>query len=150
MSWSSGIDRLTACGGVERGNRKRRSVRLRFVEGLRAWRFAGHLELSDLVWKPVGRERRGSICHLKVQMGHDRVAGVSYQADYLTGMDMLTAMNFDAPRLHVGIESIVPVTQIENYGVAVRSVERDVCGVITGCLLRLPVDNVDDKCVGNR
>src|ERR1700735_1017121 len=100
IEWHGSLDGLRR---VEWVDRKRRSVPLRLVECLRAWRFAGHLELTDLVRKPVGGQRRGSIGHLEVQMRHDRVAGISDQPDDLAGMNMFPTMNLDAPRLHVGI-----------------------------------------------
>ena len=82
-------------------------------------------------------------------MRHDRVAGISDQPDYLAGMDMISDMNFDAPRLHVCVQGKAPVSQIENHGVAIRVGERDICGVIAGGLLWLPIDNVNDNRVGN-
>src|ERR1700753_4188872 len=68
VEWHGSLDGL---GRVERSDRKRRSVCLRFVEGLGAWRFTGHLELSNLVRKPVGRSPWRSVGHLKVKMQHD-------------------------------------------------------------------------------
>ena len=42
------------------------------------------------------RERR-AIRHLEVQMGHDRIAGISYQADHLTEVNFVTARTLMLP-----------------------------------------------------
>ena len=57
-------------------------------------------------------------------MGHDRIAGVAYQADHLAKVNFLTTVHLNAARLHVGVEGIAVTAEIENDGVAVSFIQR--------------------------
>src|ERR1700730_14313043 len=83
-------------------------------------------------------------------MGHDRIAGVAYQADHLAKVNFLSTVHLNAARLHVGVEGIAVTAEIENDVVAVSLIQRDVGGVATRCLLRLSVDDGDDESISNR
>jgi hypothetical protein len=131
-------------------DRKRGSVRFRLIEGLGTGGGTCYLKLADFVRKPVRGKRGRAIGHLKVQMGHDRIAGVAYQADHLAKVNFLSTVHLNAARLHVGVEGIAVTTEVENDAVAVSLIQRDVGGVATRCLLRLCVNDGDDESVSDR
>ncbi len=83
-------------------------------------------------------------------MGHNRVAGVAYQADHLAKVNFLSTAHLDAARLHVGVEGIAVTAEIKNDAVAVSFIQSDVGGVIARCLLRFSVDDGDHESVSDR
>ena len=85
-------------------------------------------------------------------MRHDRISGIADQAEHLPEFDAFAGMYLDAAWLHVGIERVAVVAEIENDAIPVGIGEGDVLGVSAGSLFGLIVDDGrdDSVCDGER
>jgi hypothetical protein len=58
-----------------------------------------------------------------MQMGSDGVAGVANESEDLATFYAVVGVDLDGAGLHVGIERVVPMTEIEDDVIAVGGVE---------------------------
>ena len=111
MSWSSGMACFMARGGTTGVMGSGVPFDSASSKALVSGGCPGYLELANLIRKSVRGKRGRSIRHLEVQVGHNRIAGVTHQPDHLAKVDFFTATNLDASRLHMGVQRIALIAQ---------------------------------------
>src|SRR4029077_138505 len=116
--------------------------------GLRAWGVTCDLEAPNLIRQSIRGQWGRRVHDMEVQVRYKRVTGVAYEADHLSCLDVVALMHLQTSWLHVCVERVAMVPQVEHDGISVGFFNRDVGRILAGRLLRLAVNCGNDGGVG--
>src|ERR1700735_85331 len=106
---------------------------------------------GERIGKPLATEHRARVTNIEVQMRLGGISAVAKQPKDLAAAHLVADLYTQRSRLHVRVESVLPVADVHNYVVAAYRLQRDWNGArcFTRYILRNAVLRLRDYPVGH-